>query len=446
MIKQILFTLITFFIGLTMLAAQGQITGTVSSVADGTLIGASVVIKGTARGTVTDFDGNFELAYESSDQVLVVSYTGYNTQEIEIGNQTNLSIVLTDNIALIDEVVVVGYGTQKRSTISGAVSTVSSAEITESPVLRTEQALQGRIAGVQVAQNSGSPGSALTVRVRGTGTINNSDPLYIVDGIPVDGIDFLNPNDIETINVLKDAASAAIYGSRGANGVVLITTKGGKRNQEGRISYDAYYGVQSAWRHMHLLDATEYAILSNEARTNSGLVPLSEFANPRELGEGTDWQEAIFQDAPIYSHQISFTGGGERSAYTASGNYFKQDGIIGGDRAGFERYTVRLNTSNDLKNWLTVGNTLGFTYLTRNAIPENNEFVTPLIRALNIDPVTPVRKPDGTFAYTYFSDTDITNPINAIEQINDLWTTSLDPSIVWMLLLQQEIFSVLSLI
>ena len=423
MTKQILFTIIFLLGGLSILCAQGTIIGTISSKLDGTLIGASVLIQGTSKGTVTDFDGNFELAYDSPDQILVISYTGYNTQEVAIGNQTVLNIELTDNISLIDEVVVVGYGTQKRSTISGAVSSVSSEDITESPVLRTEQALQGRIAGVQVAQNSGSPGSALTVRIRGTGTINNSDPLYIVDGIPVDGIDFLNPNDIESINVLKDAASSAIYGSRGANGVVLITTKGGKRNQEGRVSYDAYYGVQSAWKHMHLLDATEYAVLSNEARINSGITPLPEFANPRQLGAGTDWQEAIFQDAPITSHQISFTGGGERSAYTASGNYFKQDGIIGGEKAGFERYTVRLNSTNDIKDWLTVGNTLGFTYLTRNAVPENNEFATPLIRALNMDPVTPIRKPDGTFAYSYYSDTDITNPINAIAQTNDQWTT-----------------------
>lgn len=190
MTKRILFTMLTLLGGLQLLVAQGTITGNISSKLDGPLIGASVVIQGTSRGTVTDFDGNFELNYDTPDQVLVISYTGYNTQEVTIGNQTNLSIVLTDNIALIDEVVVVGYGTQKRSTISGAVSTVSSADITEAPVLRTEQALQGRIAGVQVAQNSGSPGSALTVRVRGTGTINNSDPLYIVDGIPVDGIDF----------------------------------------------------------------------------------------------------------------------------------------------------------------------------------------------------------------------------------------------------------------
>jgi len=420
--KLLIFT-ICLLIGSISTFAQNQISGLITDNTGEPLIGASVLIKGTVSGTVTDYDGKFELTLAPDQKILQVSYTGYEDQEVQVGNQTELNIVLGESISLIDEVVVVGYGTQKRSKISGAVSTVTADEITEAPVLRTEQALQGRIAGVQVAQNSGSPGSALTVRVRGVGTINNSDPLYIVDGIPVEGIDFLNPNDIESINVLKDAASAAIYGARGANGVVLITTKGGKINQAGKVSYDAYYGVQSPWKQMNLLNAREYAILSNEANINSGNVPLSEFANPDQLGEGTNWQEAIFQDAPIYSHQLSFTGGSEKSSYTASGNYFVQDGIIGGRKAGFERYTVRLNSRNKLKDWLTIGNTLGFTYLSRNFVPENNEFVTPLVRALNMDPVTPVRKPDGTFAYSYYSDTDITNPINAIEQINDKWTS-----------------------
>ena len=190
------------------------------------------------------------------------------------------------------------------------------------------------------------------MRVRGVGTINNSDPLYIVDGIPVDGLDFLNPNDIETINVLKDAASSAIYGSRGANGVVLITTKGGQRKQAGKISYDAYYGIQRPARLLDLLNAREYATLQNEAYVAAGKTPLPEFANPDALGEGTDWQEAIFQHAPIASHQLTFMGGGERSAYTLSGNYFSQDGIVGGSKANFQRATVRLNSAHDLKDWL----------------------------------------------------------------------------------------------
>lgn len=408
-----------------LLSQEIKITGKVTSADDGLeIIGATILIKDTSTGTVTDFDGNYELTVPSKESILVFSYTGLKPHEIQVGGQTTIDVVLNLDVSILDEVVVVGYGTQKRSNISGSVSTITSEEITETPVLRVEQALQGRTAGVQVTQVSGSPGSPMTVRIRGIGTINNSDPLYIVDGVPVDGIDFLNPNDIESINVLKDAASSAIYGSRGANGVVLITTKGGKRNTEGKISYDAYYGMQSPWKQINLLSAREYAILSNEAHIAAGKTPLQEFANPDLLGEGTNWQDAIFDDAPMMSHQLTFSGGGESSAYTVSGNYFTQDGIVGGEKSGFERYTVRLNSTHDLKKWLTVGNTLGFTNLQRNFLPENNEFTTPLVRALNMDPVTRIRKSDGTYAYSLYSDTDITNPVNAIEQTFDTWTTN----------------------
>jgi TonB-dependent starch-binding outer membrane protein SusC len=410
---------------LGLLSQEIRITGKVTSGEDGLeVIGATVTIKGTDLGTVTDFDGTYEIVAPGEGSILVFSYVGLKTVEQTVGARRQIDVVLSPDISILDEVVIVGYGTQKRSNISGSVSTVTSDEITQTPVLRTEQALQGRTAGVQVTQNSGSPGSALTVRIRGIGTINNSDPLYIVDGVPVEGIDFLNPNDIESINVLKDAASAAIYGSRGANGVVLITTKGGKKKQQGRISYEAYYGVQSPWKLINLLSAREYAVISNESHIAAGKKPLSEFANPDALGEGTDWLDAIFQDAAMTSHQLAFTGGSERSAYTVSGNYFDQDGIVGGSKSGFQRYTVRLNTTHDVKDWLTLGNTLGITNLKRNFLPENNEFTTPLVRALNMDPVTRVRRSDGVYAYSRYSDTDITNPLNAIENTHDSWTTN----------------------
>lgn len=387
-------------------------------------IGASIQVKGTSTGTITDVDGNYTIQVPDQSAVLVFAYTGFATQSIAVGARTTIDVALAEDASQLSEVVVTGYGSQKRSSISGSVSTVAASEIAERPILRVEQALQGRTAGVQVAAVSGSPGSPLTVRVRGIGTINNSDPLYIVDGIPVDGLDFLNPNDIESINVLKDAASSAIYGSRGANGVVLITTKGGKRNQAGRISYDAYYGVQRPGRLVDLLTASEYATLQNEAYVAAGKTPLPEFANPAALGEGTDWQEAIFQNAPITSHQLTFSGGSEHSTYTLSGNYFTQDGIVGGDKANFQRATVRLNGTHDLKPWLTIGNNLGFTWLERQGLTENSQFNSPIIRALNIDPVTPVRKADGTFAYSNYTSTDIANPVNAIQQTYSTWRSN----------------------
>ncbi len=406
------------------LFAQTAVSGRITDKNGESLIGVTVAVKGTNTGTSSDVAGRFKVQVPSADAVLVFAYTGYQNKEVAVGNQTTLEIQLDETASLINEVVVVGYGAQKRSNISGAVSTITSEEISELPILRTEQALQGRTAGVQVTQNSGSPGSALTVRVRGTGTINNSDPLYIVDGIPVDGLDFLNPNDIESINVLKDAASSAIYGARGANGVVLITTRSGKKNQEGKIRYESYFGVQSTWKKANLLSAEQYAILSNEAHIAAGVKPLPEFSNPAALGQGTDWLDALFTTAPMTSHQISMTGGSDKSTYSISGNYFNQEGIVGGDKAAFQRYTVRVNGTHEVKKWLNIGTNVGLTALTRNGLAENNEFTTPLVRALNMDPVTPIRKADGTFAYSRYSDTDITNPINAIEQTYDRWRSN----------------------
>jgi TonB-linked SusC/RagA family outer membrane protein len=402
-----------------------KIKGVVSSADDGLpVIGATVMERASQNGTITDIDGAYEIEVADGNAVLVFSYVGLKTEERLVGNLRRIDVVLGTDISVLGEIIVVGYGTQKRSSISGSVSTISADEITSTPILRTEQALQGRVAGVQVTQNSGSPGSPLTVRIRGVATINNSDPLYIVDGIPVEGIDFLNPGDIESINVLKDAASAAIYGSRGANGVVLITTKGGRKRQDGRITYETYYGVQSPWKLINLMSAREYAIISNEAHIAAGKVPLPEFSNPDLLGEGTDWLDAIFQNAGMANHQLSIGGGTERSAYTVTGNFFNQDGIVGGEKSGFQRYTVRLNTTNDVKDWLSIGNTLGITHLKRRFLPENNEFTTPLVRALNMDPVTRVRRSDGVYAYSLYADTDIVNPLNAIDNTHDAWVSN----------------------
>jgi TonB-dependent starch-binding outer membrane protein SusC len=405
--------------------AQHQVSGHITTLpGNEPAIGAAIVIKATGDGVITDLDGNYSITVPDDHSILIVKYTGYADQEIEAGIQATIDVMMKESISQLNEVIVTGYGAQKRSTISGAVSTVHADDIKEQPVLRVEQALQGRTAGVQIAQVSGSPGSALTVRVRGVGTINNSDPLYIVDGLPVEGLDYLNPNDIETINVLKDAASAAIYGARGANGVILITTKGGQRNKEGTVTYDGYYGIQRAARLLDLLDAREYAVIQNEAYVAAGKTPLPEFVNPDALGTGTDWQEAIFTNAPITSHQLTLSGGREHSCYALTGNYFNLDGIVGGSKANFERITVRLNGNQDLKKWLTVGNNIGYTWFKRDALIENSQYDSPIIRALNIDPVTPIRKADGTYSYSNYTDTDIANPVNGIEQTYNTWTSN----------------------
>lgn len=418
----------TFILTVVYLAVTAQITITGKVTLEGETEGAIGVnitqVGNPVNGTTTDVDGTYSIEIPDENTFLEFSYIGYNTQTIQVGSQRIIDVIMRPASSQLDEIVITGYMAQKRSTISGSVASLQAKDIAEKPILRVEQALQGQTAGVQVAQVSGSPGSALTVRVRGIGTINNSDPLYIVDGVPVDGLDFLNPSDIESLNVLKDAASAAIYGARGANGVVLITTKTGKKNQEGTVSYEGYYGIQRVGRLLDLLDAREYAIIQNEAHLAAGKTPPLEFANPDVLGRGTDWQEAIFETAPIASHQISVKGGSQNSTHTLTANYFTQDGIVGGPKANFQRITARLNSSYDLKKWLTIGNNIGFTWLQRNGLSENNEFNSPLIRAINMDPVTPVRKADGTFAYSNYADTDIANPVNGIAQTFNRWRSN----------------------
>ena len=408
----------------------GQSTFVVSGVITATDMGemglpsVNVLEKGTFNGTVTDLDGAYTLTVSSPEAVIEVSFIGYLTKSVEVNGRANVNVELQPDVLGLEEAVVVGYGNQKRSQISGAVGKIGSKEITSVPVLRTEQALQGRAAGVQVSQNSGQPGSTQSIRIRGTGSLNNAEPLYVVDGIPSFGIDYLNPSDIESISVLKDAASAAIYGARGGNGVVLITTKKGSMNAKPQISYETYYGTQEPWKYMALLNAEQYAILQNESRAAAGLSPEPGLANPALLGEGTDWQDAIFQRAPIVNHSVSYIQGTGRSSTSIGASHFAQDGIIGGEKGRFERTTFRVNTRQEGSDRFRTGQNLNYTYIQRSALAENNEFTTPVVRALNMDPVTEVQRPDGEYAYSEYIDSDIANPVNQIAITNDNWTTN----------------------
>ncbi|MDX1906250.1 MAG: TonB-dependent receptor [Bacteroidia bacterium] len=396
---------------------SGQVTNS-----DGEALGrATVLVKNTTTGVFTDESGNYSISVNGAEAILVFRYVGYQGQEVTVGTETRINVRLEPENSALDEVVVVGYSSQKRSQITGSVSVIQAKEIAETPVLRVEQALQGRAAGIQVTQNSGSPGSTLSVRIRGLGTINNSDPLYVVDGVIVDGLDFLNPNDIETINVLKDAASTAIYGTQGANGVVLITTKTGKRDQKAQISYDGYYGQQTPWKVLNLLDAREYAIMIQEARIAGGLPVIPDLTNPASLGTGTDWQDAIFTAAPISSHQLSVVGGNSGADYALSGNVFSQQGIIGGEKTQFDRVTLRVNANYDLSEKLKAGTQVNFIQIERDGLPENNEFNTPLLRALNLDPTSPIQDANGNYLPSRYLDTDIFNPVNQINNSYDTW-------------------------
>ena len=423
--KRLIFPVFLLFLSGSLLGQKQLIKGQVLLEGD-PVIGATIVEKDITpiNGTITDFNGEFEIQVSTTDAVLTISYIGLENQDIALGGRTQLKIEMQQESEFLDEIVVVGYGNQKKSKISGAVSTVTSDEIKKLPALRVEQAIQGRTAGIQISQNSGSPGSALTVRIRGLGSVNNSDPLFVVDGVIVEGMDFLNPSDIENISVLKDAASAAVYGARAANGVVLITTKSGKKNTAGQISLETYRGVQSVTKQLDLLNAREYAVILNESYINAGRAPFANTSDVSIFNEGTDWQRAIFSTAPISSYQLNMSGGGEHHTIGMSASYFSQDGIVGGEKARFDRATARINMGYDIKPWLNVGGNVAYTLLHRRALPENNEFTSPVVQALNMDPLTPITKPDGTYAYSDFVDTDIRNPVNAIENTNDIWTSN----------------------
>lgn len=383
----------------TFVVGQNTVTGIISDAERSEpIIGATILVKGTDTGTITDIDGNYSIKAGSSD-TLLVSYIGYLAQEIALNGRSSLDVILSlDNVQL-DEVVVVGYGRQKKRLVSGAISQVSNEEIKAAPILRVEQALQGRTPGVQVTNQSGQPGDEPTVRVRGIGTTGNAKPLYIVDGLAVGGIDYLNPGDIETIDVLKDAASAAIYGARAANGVVLITTKSGSAGKM-TLSYDGYYGVQNAARTLDMLDADQYKMLMNEGARNAGLT------EPFDLLEisphNTNWQDALFvSNAPMQSHQISVGGGGDKSTYAASLSYFTQEGIIGGPKSQFDRYTARINANHNVNSWFKFGNTFAYTHLIKRGISTNASFNGVFSSALNLDPLTPVYETNETELNNY---------------------------------------------
>lgn len=377
------------------------IRGIVKSAAENEpLIGVSVLMKGATIGTMTDINGEFSLSVPS-DAVLRISYIGYESQEFPIGNKTFFNITLSEDSEMMDEIVVVGYGVQKRSVVTAAISKVTSDDLNLTRPSRVEDALKGKVSGVQITQSSGQPGADSKIRIRGTGTINNSDPLYIVDGMPVEGgINFLNPADIESVEILKDAASGAIYGTRAANGVILITTKSGSK-EKAVINYDFSYGWQNPWKKKSVLDATQYMTIMNEARINDGAALLYSADQIANAGKGTDWQDETFNyDAPVQNHQVSISGGSESNQYFLSLGYFDQEGIVGGNfnRSNYERWSLRANlnakvfeaTDRKFLNKFTVGVNLGYSRAKSTNINPNSEFGTVLGSALLFDPTIPV--------------------------------------------------------
>ena len=359
--------------------------------------GATVVVKGTTIGTATDANGNFTLNVPNGTGTLVVSFIGYKTQEAPINNRSTVNVNLATDAKALQEIVVVGYGTQERADVTGAISSVQGEALERIPTPTIAQALQGQTPGVQVTANSGAPGAGSSIRIRGAGTIGNNNPLYVVDGVQVEGnINYLNSNDIASIEILKDASATAIYGSRAANGVVVVTTKKGRAGAA-EFNFSAYTGIQTAWRTLDVTNAAEYVALDNMARLAAGLPTNPAWVNPASLGEGTDYQDELFRTAPISNYQLSWSGGSENSQMYVSAGYFQQDGIVIG--SDFERYTFRLNTDHKIGARVKVGNTLQLSTTQESLIPNNVGLNTGVLeRGIRQLPVIPVRNPDGSFA------------------------------------------------
>lgn len=378
------------------LAQSRSVTGTVTDGANGdALPGVSIVVRGTSTGTISDANGQFSIQVSSDEDVLVLSFVGYTKAEIPVAGKTNITIALTPDVTTLEELVVVGYGEQKKSVVTGAISSVKADDIAGQPISRVEQAIQGRTSGVIVAQNSGQPGSSATIRVRGITTLNGNDPLWVVDGVVVDngGIGYINSSDIESIEVLKDASSQAIYGARAATGVILITTKKGKAGRMA-VDYTGFYGTSAPARRLDLLNATQYATLRNEASVagGGGIV----YPDPQSFGKGTDWQDHIFNnDARRQNHELSLSGGNDKSTFYTSFGYLDQEGIVASEISNYNRVNVRLNSTHKIAKWLTFGQNLGYARTKSVGLGNtNSEFGGPLSSAINLDPITPVVETD----------------------------------------------------
>jgi TonB-dependent starch-binding outer membrane protein SusC len=389
----LLLSFIAILFSFQSLAQTVTVTGKITNRANGEVLpGATVSVKGSPTATLTDANGLFTLSVPGNGAVLVVTYSGMLEQEIPVtAGVTVYNVQLDNRTGSLNEIVVVGYGTQRKATLTGAISSVRGKDLENIPNGRIEQALQGRVSGVTIMQNSGQPGSGSTIRVRGITTFNNNNPLWVVDGVVVDagGIGYLNQSDIESIEVLKDAASAAIYGTRAATGVILVTTKKGKSGKLS-VSYNGYYGVSQPAKMLDLVNATQYAVLRNESAVAAGKDVI--FPNVSAYGNGTDWQKAIFNNSALrYLHEISFSGGTDRSTFYMSGGLQDNEGIVATEISKYKKLNFRLNSTHKLGNIFTIGQTLGYAHQKSTGLGNtNSEFGGPLSSAINLDPITPL--------------------------------------------------------
>jgi len=410
---------------------QGGVTGTITDAITGeALPGVNIQIQGTTQGTITDANGKYELNISGAESILIFSYVGYITETIQVGQKTIIDISLVPDVKSLEEVVVIGYGTQKKSDLTGSVSSVKTLELQKTPMTSIDQGLVGRASGVQVTQTSGMPGAVASIRVRGSSSLQGgNEPLYVIDGFPVysgtgfgetggkaqmSGLSTVNPADIESIEILKDASATAIYGARAANGVVLVTTKSGKKGHN-QITFDVNFGIQKLVKKIDLLNAQEYAVLVNEAYTNDGLPAFydaAELAQIATVGEGTDWQDEVFRKSKTQNYQLSFSGGDENTTYAISGNYYNQEGIV--INSDFRRYSTRVNIDRKLNEKFKVGSHLSGSYITNNAAATDVGGEGGVVNgALKMNPILPVYVNEETGEYTQVNTpgTLVPNPV-----------------------------------
>lgn len=440
-------TIIFFFLLLTASLAMAQnriVSGTVTGAADGrTIPGVTIMEKGTVNGTTTDSKGHYSLKINNNAKALVFSFMGMKTIEIAVKDSDLINAVLEDEKIDLEEVVVVGYGAVKKSDLTGSVASIRAEDLKRIPVNSLDQGLQGKVSGVQVTQLSSQPGGAMSVRIRGGNSIMaGNEPLYVIDGVLIEsqvdmswigspsqnGLSSINPNDIESMEILKDASATSIYGARGANGVVLITTKRGKAGKD-NLNFETYFGVQKKAKDIEVMNASQFAELYDEAGYNADpefYVPL--YPNPDSLGEGTDWQSEIYRMAPMQNYQLNFSGSNEKTTYSMSAGYYNQKGIIEG--SDFKRYSFRLNLDRKVSDKVTVGSNLSYNQTIANTVPTDTPggfFPGVVNTSLIFNPALPVFDANGQYTLTdpnadawLDNPVAVTQDIDAIDKVNRL--------------------------
>ncbi|CAM3951941.1 TonB-linked outer membrane protein, SusC/RagA family [Pedobacter westerhofensis] len=404
--------------------AQQTVKGKVLDKNGVTLIGVSVKLQGSNVGATTNANGEFSIRAPENG-ILEISYIGYEKQIVQIGGRSTITVTMAETNANLNEVVVVGYGTTKKIDVTGSIASVKGSDIQNLPVSSVTQALDGRASGVNIVRNDGSPGAASSIRIRGTGTINDANPLVVIDGVPSsnpDALSDVNPNDIASVEILKDASSSAIYGTRAANGVVLVTTKRGSYSQKLTTTINAYTGISNSTKYIDLLTAPDLYTLKRERYTNDNVAIEAPWNDPYYSTQRTDWQKAILGTGKVNNADISIQGGNEASTYYFSSSYYDEKGII--DKAYFKRFSTRINSEHKLKPWIKVGQNLQLTYGESNSFDNLSSQTGLLFSALRFNPAIPTVNEDGTFGTSkaYANQLgDINSPYATVQQ-NDAYS------------------------